>query len=124
MTDDTGNEIRDELIEDLKSAKIAAVSYIYEDEDGNMAEATARFCVHDHDDASNRESLMDHILVDVGLQKLLSDGILGDIGSGGGDASAVMAMSAEEAKEAGILDLLMRGDDSDEDDSGTRIGFQ
>jgi len=141
MTDDTenpdrdaqtGEEIRDEVQADLDSVKVAAISYVYEDDDGEMAASTARFCLHDDDEGE--AELMDHLKVDIGLQRLQEDSLLGALGGsmgGGPGGPQVLAMSAEEAEEAGILGSLeemmeaeAQSDGDSDDDSEANKGFQ
>jgi len=133
MTDDTenesegaqtGEEIRDEVQADLDRVKVAAISYVYE-EDGEYHASTARFCLHDEDEGE--AEMMDHLKVDIGLQRLQEDSLLGalggQMGGGPGGLGGVVAMSAEEAEEAGILEGLeemmeseqQADDDSDDD---------
>lgn len=129
MSDDepqSGEEIRDEVQDDLDRVKVAAISYVYEDEDGEFHASTARFCLHDDDEGESE--MMDHLKVDMGLQRLQEDSLLGMLGGGmgGGPGPQVLAMSAEEAEEAGILEGLeeMMGEmePSEGDDEGESDG--
>lgn len=135
-----GEQIYTEVMSELDNLVIGAFSYIYEDEDGDYQPVTARISL-EPDDAPIQDHFRTQMLINLGLKQLLDDSAVGQMLQGGDtpNDAQVVAMSAEEAEEAGILDALMEhatmtsntppdsktdADDDSADDSRSRSMFE
>lgn len=118
-----GAELRDRIVDELGEAVAGISLYAYRDEDGDLTASSGRFLMDD--DLDKTELLAVGHIMEKGMSMLASEMSI-DAQPASPFAGAV-AMTAEEAEEAGILDMLREMGEEipepDENDEDDRRGF-